>query len=77
MTRKKLRLDELEVDSFVTHAKEVPAVKQEREGGVQAYNSDTPCDYSWMYGGTAICDTDRDCSGVCLRQTNVCGPCEP
>ena len=83
MTRKKLRLDELEVDSFVTAAKEVPAGKQAGEGGVRAHdahepthNPDPTCDYSCMYGITGVCDTDQDCSGVCLMLTNICGPCE-
>lgn len=84
MTRKKLRLDELEVDSFATDAKEVPAGRQEREGGVRAHgsheththNPDFTCDFSCLYGGTAVCDTDQECSGVCLMLTNICGPCE-
>ena len=67
MARKKLKLEELEVESFTASRDGKPAPA----GGVHGHSGD----YSCALGNTAWCDTDRDCSGVCLVATNVCSPC--
>jgi len=64
MTRKKLRLDELEVDSFRTDAEKVLAEKQERKGSVRAYDTHLTYEPDTCYNNTCYnpCNTyDYSC----------------
>ncbi|HEX6749139.1 MAG TPA: hypothetical protein VF092_17715 [Longimicrobium sp.] len=76
MARVNMSVEKLEVQSFSTSDSggtavlDAPRREEKRKG-----NAIVAGDYSDMLGNTAWCDTDRDCSGVCLVATNVCYAC--
>jgi hypothetical protein len=76
MSRMKMKVDSLEVQSFsiTSHGGsmvlDLPARGEARKG-----NAIVAGDYSDMLGNTAFCDTVRDCSGVCRLPTNACYAC--
>ncbi|HEX8242633.1 MAG TPA: hypothetical protein VF541_04045 [Longimicrobium sp.] len=75
MSRVRMSVEKLEVQSFATGAEGGTAVLDAPARGEKKGNAIVAGDYSDMLGNTAWCDTDRDCSGVCLVATNVCYAC--